>query len=331
MTTFPYFLRFLLYTNLSLWYLGYLLFQRFAALWASRKLPAYLGPNLSELVHLTLLGLFCAATSLALGIMLGTSVKGWAGNRTMIEGWEMERWEAVVERFGSSGDASFWNDADDENGINGWEDVEFPYDIGFFANMAQAMGSTNPLMWFFPFVGGPTIAKDGKGTGWGWPENGFNPREGMWPPPDPDKVRRARAGGGWPGADAQLRAEENVISNEDTMSRHDAKVAFLQRQADDMKRRQAQRRHRAADDLINDELYDVENEQYDEDGGYDEMLDEGMDGKPGWTNSDGDRLRDYGVDEDVEAAELVPVDRDDDVPLAELVRRRKPTSSAQDT
>lgn len=49
---------------------------------------------------------------------------------------------------------------------------------------------------------------------------------------------------------------------------------------------------------------------------YDMMDDDAtFDGKPGWTNSDGDRLEDYGVDEDE--------DDDEDVPLAELIRRRK--------
>lgn len=35
-----------------------------------------------------------------------------------------------------------------------------------------------------------------------------------------------------------------------------------------------------------------------------------------WTNNDGETLADYGVDEDAE-------DADEDVPLAELIRRRK--------
>jgi palmitoyltransferase len=326
MTTFPYFYRFLVYANLSLWFLGYLLYQRFAALWASRHLPAYLGPSLKELVNLTLLGLFCAATSLALGIMLATTAKGWIANRTMIEGWEAERWEAVVERYGEAGE-SWWNENED---TNPWEDIEFPYDIGLFANMTQAMGTSNVLLWFMPFAGGPVIAKDRKGTGWSWPENGFNARDGMWPPPDPDKLRRAaRSRDGWPGAEARLRAEENVISSETSLNRHEAKLAFLRRQDEDLRRRKSQRRQRAADELIDDELFDVERD--DEDGDiYDEMLDEGMDGKPGWTNMDGDRLRDYGVDEDVEAEELVPIDRDDDVPLAELIRKRKPRNTVED-
>lgn len=40
-------------------------------------------------------------------------------------------------------------------------------------------------------------------------------------------------------------------------------------------------------------------------------------GEEGWRNSDGDRLRDFGVDEDAEFYD------EDDIPLAELLKRRK--------
>lgn len=43
----------------------------------------------------------------------------------------------------------------------------------------------------------------------------------------------------------------------------------------------------------------------------------GVDGEPGWTNAEGDRLRDFGVDEDAEEED------DEDVPLGELLRRRR--------
>ncbi|KAF3355963.1 hypothetical protein VdG1_06701 [Verticillium dahliae VDG1] len=51
-------------------------------------------------------------------------------------------------------------------------------------------------------------------------------------------------------------------------------------------------------------------------------------GGAAWTNSDGERLYDYGVDEDAENTELdlrhtIVGEADDDVPLAELLRRRK--------
>ena len=71
---------------------------------------------------------------------------------------------------------------------------------------------------------------------------------------------------------------------------------------------------------LEEDVYDPE---YEGGGGYD-GYEAGMDGEPGWTNSDGDRLRDYGVDEEVEDEDLIPPDaEEDDVPIAELLRRRK--------
>lgn len=62
-------------------------------------------------------------------------------------------------------------------------------------------------------------------------------------------------------------------------------------------------------------------------GGYEE---EGLDGEEGWTNSDGDRLRDYGVDEDAEVIIHGEEEEDeDDIPLGELLRRRKARKSTE--
>ncbi|KAB5567007.1 DHHC palmitoyltransferase-domain-containing protein [Coniochaeta sp. 2T2.1] len=307
--TFPYFLRFLVYTNISLWYLAHLIFLRARVLWADRHLPSYLGPTLPALVSLTMLALLCGGTSLALGIMLVTTIKGWVFNTTMIESWEMERHEAVVHNrnYNSSSETRV-------------QEVEFPYDLGFFANMSQAMGTRNVLAWFWPFSAGPTVDPEGKGTGWEWEENGFNPRRGMWPPADPGKDSRRAAGVGWPG---RQQAEEKGMGmgfGEDYETPEEAKRAFEARQREDWRRRGLRDEERYRSGIVaeleeDDELYDVEYEGV-------EDWEEGMDGEPGWTNSDGDRLRDYGVDEDVEDEDGV-VDIDEDVPLGELLRRRK--------
>lgn len=315
LTTFPYFLRFLVWTNLSLWFLGWLLSRRAAALWAARHLPAYLGPTLPQLVHLVLLALLDAAVALALGILLYTTARGWALNMTMIEGWELERHEALLDRY--EGEEGRWWAGGDE--VLRLERVEFPYDVGMFANMAQAMGTANPLLWFWPLAGGLTVSPGGRGVGWAWPENGFNAREGMWPPLDPEKLRRA-ARVGWPGAAARLSEEQAPADGDNYGSPEEVQAAFRARQAEDFRRRHAMRM-RIVEELeeeMDDELVDVENDGDD----YDEY-EEGIDGEPGWTNADGERLKDYGVDEDVEDEDLIPVDLDEDVPLAELVRRRK--------
>jgi palmitoyltransferase len=307
--TFPYFLRFLVYTNLALAQLHYLIFLRAQTLWADRHLPSYLGPSLSALITVTLIALLAGAASLALSILLATTLRSWFFNTTMIEGWEIERHEAVVERY--SDEAYNPDDIIVQH-------IEFPYDLGFYDNMAQAMGTSNFLAWFWPFAGGPTVDPSGKGTGWEWEENGFNPRPGMWPPVDPDKLRRAKVG--WPGRKAYTQPEEYTSPEE-------AKRAFLRRQQEDFARRNGG--DRFASGIIgeleeDEELYNVGYDGQGYDGHEDSDYEEGIDGEPGWTNSDGDRLRDYGVDEDVEDEDFVQVDgEDDDVPIAELLRRRK--------
>lgn len=296
MTTFPHFLRFLVYTNISLWTLGYLLWQRFYALWESRNLPAYLGPSLPALIALSVIAIVQFFTSVALGILLVTTVKSWIFNQTMIEGWEVDRHEAIAERGGRD----WWDIVGPDGETIRFERIEFPYDVGFFSNMAQAMGTTNLLWWGFPFAGSPKVAKDGKGSGWIWGENGFNREEGMWPPPDPEKIRRAARA--WPAARRDYEAELRELDVDVTPDQR--KMAFKERQDADNKRRRR---------LIA-ELEEDENDAYADDDDADDIS---FDGGPGWTNSDGERLRDYGVDEDTEMT------LDDDVPLAELVRRRK--------
>lgn len=299
LTSFPHFLRFLVWTNLSLWYLAYLLLLRFAALWESRNWPSYLGPSLGGLIHLALLGIVCFVTSFALGIMLAGTVKNWLFNTTMIEGWEIEKHERSVERRG----AGWWDSDDDAGGPP--EKIEFPYDVGFFKNMSDAMGTRNPLLWFFPFAGGPRLSRTGQGPGWEYEENGFNTRLGMWPPPDPDRHRRGA--GGWPG---KYVDDEGAIPMYG--SPEERKEAFQRRQEADMRRWKRER----ADMLA--ELEEVDTYAVDDDAS-------GSGTKTAFRNADGETLRDYGVDSDDD--EDIPlirrIDDDEDVPLGELLRRRR--------
>ncbi|KAI1496197.1 DHHC palmitoyltransferase-domain-containing protein [Biscogniauxia marginata] len=243
--TFPHFLRFLAYTNASLWTLLSFLLRRAHGLWAARHLPAYLGPTLGQLALLTVLLLVAGVTALMLVLLFATTLKGWAFNTTMIEGWEIERHEAVLERragYGDGDDGGWWRGSGDsgydgETAGLGPEPVEFPYDIGIFANMAQAMGTANPLLWLLPFASGPRVGPfpggpagndekwDTKKTsnsssrgdsakvaaaaliGWEYEENGLNDREGMWPPVDPDKVRHARV---WRERERDLDAQNTA-------------------------------------------------------------------------------------------------------------------------
>lgn len=334
MQTFPYFIRFLLYTNIALWNLNYFVLQRMKGIWSERHLPAYLGPTLPQLIFLTIISLVSAATTIALGVLLFTTIRGWVFNSTMIEDWEVERHEAVLARLEGNSDSSasgdFWG-ADGESGVllAHLNRIEFPYDLGFFSNMGQAMGTSNPMLWFFPFAGGPTININtpGKGTGWEWEENGFNDLPGMWPPPDPEKLRRAQSG--WPGAASRVEAEETYYKNHyDTPE--DAKAAFAQRQLADIQRRRQFFRAQAQEYGIVAELEETDVPDEGREGAEFEW-----EGSPVWTNAEGDRLWDYGVDEDVEqddgAQHVIPLeDEDEDVPIAELIRRRRVLTKEQD-
>lgn len=301
MTTFPHFYRFLCYANFALWYLGYLVFQRFYALWEERHMPAYLGPSIPVLASLAISGLVCFFTSLLLGIMLVTTTKNWIFNQTTIESWEADRHEAIAERGGKD----WWDVTGPDGKKFRFEKIEFPYDIGFFENMSQAMGTSFFPMWLFPFAGNPKIgtSKSGKRTGWEWEENGFNRTEGMWPPPDPEKIRRAART--WPAGRRDFDAELRALDADDEQF----KEAFRKRQAADIERR----KNMMVAELEEDDEYGMPSD-----------VDENGD----WANDDGEKLVDFGVDVDDDMpgddrVEGITTAHDEDVPLAELIRRRK--------
>ncbi|KAI1841402.1 hypothetical protein JX266_012413 [Neoarthrinium moseri] len=347
--TFPHFLRFLAYSNLAVWTLLYLLGRRFLALWEHRNLPAYLGPTHAQLAWLTVFSFLAGCAALAIGILFASTFQGWLFNTTMIEGWEIERHEAVLERRAGgnrdAGDDSYWRGSGGSDGDGGRElppdAVEFPYDVGIFANMAAAMGTANPLLWLLPFAGHPTVAPnaDGRqrGIGWEYEENGLNDAEGMWPPADPAKARHASV---WRRRRREMLEEEQRRHAEaerwDGPEQH--REAFRRRQERDLRRWEGrilgelEEVDDGGDDQ--DQGYDFVDEAYRAgDGGVPGRLQRGIvvdEGKKGWVNADGEHLGDYGVDEDAESDELDDVDMipdedddDDDVPLGELIRRRK--------
>ncbi|KAI1825636.1 zf-DHHC-domain-containing protein [Xylaria intraflava] len=388
--TFPHFIRFVLYTNLSLWTLAYFLWQRFHGLWASRNMPAYLGPTVTQLVVLTTLVFTTGLTALMLGILLATTVKGWLFNTTMIEGWEIERHEAVLQRGGYA-EEDWWRTSDgdtDAPSRSMVDPVEFPYDIGFYANMAQAMGTTNPIFWFLPFAGGPRIARLPSGTttedllgklsgtkggsanlgvGWFYEENGLNDRDGMWPPIDPEKVRNARLWRRRRQEEMRYRREQkqglrNPALPDMNLSPEEEKEAFRRRQERDLQRWRGGRAQIVAEleetpgTNQNGGRGQSPGDYRSVDGNYPAgadfagpqrprhhiVVDEG---KSGWVNADGEHLGDYGVDEDAEFDDVYvydeardnvdghatqPVDSDEEVPLGELLRRRKVRSKDGD-
>lgn len=190
---------------------------------------------------------------------------------------------------------------------------EFPYDIGIWANIVQGMGSRNPLQWINPLASAPSVE-----SGLWFEENGFEDEGMTWPPPDPDRAykRRERA----VNEDAFVYADEELQAE-------DAVKAFKQRQAEDVVRRR-----RPFVERLEAKVADENDYEYG-DGVSDDEVEERKEGykegegEEGWRNSEGERLKDFGVDEDIEFYD----EQEDEIPLAELIRRRRAASNAAAT
>lgn len=103
-------------------------------------------------------------------------------NTTTIESWEIERHETLVRRARVLGGS-----LEGPGGVNiVIRKQEFPYDIGVFSNLVQAMGDTlnvgsyhsrapldeltslQIISWFWPFAASPD-----RNSGWTFETNGF--------------------------------------------------------------------------------------------------------------------------------------------------------------
>jgi hypothetical protein len=72
-------------------------------------------------------------------VLLVTSIHSLVINMTMIERWEVERHEAVIQRSKKLGG---YVDASDGRRVR-VKRQEFPYDIGMLKNLVQGMGTMN--------------------------------------------------------------------------------------------------------------------------------------------------------------------------------------------
>ncbi|KAF9889432.1 Palmitoyltransferase [Aspergillus nanangensis] len=293
--TFPHFIRFLFYAVAGMGYLETLLFERASIIWASRNLPSYLGPSAMQMAHIFVLLVLNSLTVFVLGILLVRTIWALGSNVTTIESWEIERHETLVRRARHYGGY-----LQGPGGIRlRIRKQEFPYDIGIWSNIKQGMGSNaNILGWFWPFARLPP-----RGTGLDFEVNGFEDPNVSWPPPDPDRIPLPARGQG--AGDESSVAESSGFGNVE---------AFRRRKAEDMRRATAgmntqrrQRFHVRARAEIEDKL--SSNSQ--SSGGSDIE-----DGEEGWKNSEGERLRDFGVDEDIEFYD------EEDIPLGILMQQR---------
>ncbi|KAJ5404346.1 Palmitoyltransferase pfa4 [Penicillium cosmopolitanum] len=294
----PHFFRFLFYTVLGMGYLETLLWQRASIIWHERDMPSYLGPSVAQLVHLLLLIVVNSVTWLGLFILLVRTIGTILFNTTTIESWEIERHETLVRRARVLGGS-----LEGPGGVNiVIRKQEFPYDIGIFSNIVQAMGGYTQRDWFWPFAASPD-----RNSGWTFKTNGFEDASVTWPPPDPDRIPI-------PKGSYSVNDPEIPLSY---ASARDQVEAFDRRQAADSDRLRpystVQRRKRFHERFQDEPNYDSDEDQP---AGptYGNDSDEG---EESWRNSEGERLGDFGVDEDVEFYD------EDDIPLGVLVEQRR--------
>ncbi|CAI7594226.1 unnamed protein product [Penicillium manginii] len=284
---------------LGMGYLETLLWQRASIIWHEREMPSYLGPSVAQLVHLLLLIVVNSVTWLGLFILLIRTMSTILFNTTTIESWEIERHETLVRRARVLGGS-----LEGPGGVNiVIRKQEFPYDIGIFSNVVQSMGDTmNIISWFWPFASTPD-----RNSGWTFETNGFEDASVTWPPPDPDRIPI-------PKGSYSVNDPEIPLSY---ASARDQVEAFGRRQAADSNRPRpystVQRRKRFHERIQDEPNYDSDE---DKPAGptYGNNSDEG---EESWRNSEGERLGDFGVDEDVEFYD------EDDIPLGVLVEQRR--------
>ncbi|OJJ84632.1 putative palmitoyltransferase with autoacylation activity Pfa4 [Aspergillus glaucus CBS 516.65] len=290
--TFPHFVRFLFYAVVGMSYLESCLFERASTIWASRHLPSYLGPSLGQMAHLFILLVVNSLTVFALFILLVRGLWSLGGNTTTIESWEIERHKTLLRRarhFGGCLDAP--------GGVKiHIRKQEFPYDIGIWDNIKAGMGgNANVLSWLWPFAATPD-----RESGLDFEINGFEGPNTTWPPPDPDRIPLPT-----PTDRGNAFTVPQVYS-----SAHEEIEAFNRRRDEDLKRARpgvVQRRKRFH------ERFDPEDRD-ESDSEPDEQRN--SDGEEAWRNSEGERLHDFGVDEEIEFYD------EEDIPLAVLMQQR---------
>ncbi|EMC95436.1 hypothetical protein BAUCODRAFT_110937 [Baudoinia panamericana UAMH 10762] len=310
----PHFVRFLFYAVVSMLYLERFLYTRCAVLWQKRHLPSYLGPNVWQLAHLFVLVVVNSLVLFALVLLLGRTIWSLTLNMTTIESWEVERHHALLRRARTLGG---YLDGPDGTKVK-IEQQEFPWDAGFWTNICQGMGSRNPLIWFWPFAQSPSIR-----SAFDYEHNCIDDPSKPWPPPDPDRMfrtaRRPATGGDTLPMDInsfRARQEADMARYEDADGEYVVRRRPFHERLEALSKSDAGRVYEVEDDgdededaLVTDEDLPAE-ARLTRDGGDDA-------GEEGWRNKEGERLADFGVDEVADFYD------EDDVPLAELLRRRR--------
>ncbi|KAE8841370.1 hypothetical protein PTNB73_05743 [Pyrenophora teres f. teres] len=272
-------------------------------------------PHPLQLAHLFTILIANTLTLFVLAVLLLRNIWCLAVNTTTIEGWEIERHRTLVRRARQFGG---YLAAPDGVKVR-IRKQEFPYDIGIWSNIVEGMGSRNPLNWFNPFARTMPLER-----GLRFETNGFESEDKVWPPPDPERNYRRSA----------VPVDKDAFRFVDsTLSREDEVKAFKERQAED-----AVRRRRGYEERIDFEVEEEDEEGVREEDEYgygsdeaeeeeeprkNKLGDDERENVAAWRNSEGERLKDFGVDEDVE---FYDEQDDDDVPLSELLARKRAAS-----
>ncbi|RPA86877.1 zf-DHHC-domain-containing protein [Ascobolus immersus RN42] len=174
-----------------------------------------------------------------------------------------------------------------------YKQLAYPYDIGLWENLKEGLGK-NPLAWLYVFsAGGPEVYSATKEKKWDWERQGGGGVRWLVNGFEPaDTV--------WPPVDVEKKEWKNVQFDENGSWEGEA--------------------------VVDREKFEERRKKW-------EGTKEGLGGGvgEGWKSSAGESLADFGVDEDGEG-ELFPIggvgDDDEDVPLGELLRRRKAAKAA---
>ncbi|KUL82615.1 hypothetical protein ZTR_10259 [Talaromyces verruculosus] len=307
-------------------YLESFIFTRVGILWENRNMPSYLGPSIPALCHLFILLVVNSLTLFALFVLLVRSIWAIGANVTTIESWEIERHKTLLRRA-----RYFGGYLDGPDGMKvRIRKQEFPYDVGILSNVKAGMGgSWNILSWFWPLASTPD-----RKSGLDFEVNEFEDPNLSWPPPDPDRIPRK---------------SRPILSSSDPFtiphfdSPADEMAAFRQRQQEDLarragvinddsaagirRRRKFHERYKTnkssqpkveSEDEVAEDSEGNENEDDAQHSGPEANDHIDVDeGEEAWRNAEGERLDDFGVDEDVEFYD------EEDVPLSVLKERIK--------
>ncbi|MCJ1279037.1 Palmitoyltransferase [Puttea exsequens] len=225
-----------------------------------------------------------------MGILLAHHTWSLGGNVTTIEGWEIERHETLVRRARAKGG---YLDGPDGTRVR-IKKQQFPYDIGIYQNVGQGMGGTL-FLWLWPFTATPSNE-----AGFDFETNGFEDANLTWPPPDPDRMTRSNI---------QISCIGATL-DDDSSTDPDRMTAFHQRQVEDLRRLRCNPSALRSRQPVSSRRNSEQKKSATTSTGFEES----SHSRNVWRNSEGETLGDFGVEEDIE--------NDENVPLVELLRRR---------